>query len=141
MLQDIRVQAAVYIWVCAKNANVTDMQRNVKKNTELVWIVSTIRKVINASVVSPVLKAMRCVGLVNQNKKLRDPIANAIIIRQEAVIHLDVVWYRFLNSLKFYFFKLCEHNTEGYHCETCKRGFYGEATRGTPYDCTPCPCP
>uniref|UniRef100_A0A914WHN0 Basement membrane-specific heparan sulfate proteoglycan core protein n=1 Tax=Plectus sambesii TaxID=2011161 RepID=A0A914WHN0_9BILA len=36
---------------------------------------------------------------------------------------------------------LCEHNTEGEHCETCKRGFYGRATDGTPYDCTPCPCP
>uniref|UniRef100_A0A914BVB7 Basement membrane proteoglycan n=1 Tax=Acrobeloides nanus TaxID=290746 RepID=A0A914BVB7_9BILA len=36
---------------------------------------------------------------------------------------------------------LCEHSTEGYHCETCKKGFYGDATRGTPYDCTPCPCP
>ncbi|KAI1728541.1 immunoglobulin domain-containing protein [Ditylenchus destructor] len=36
---------------------------------------------------------------------------------------------------------LCEHNTEGFHCETCKKGFYGDATRGTPYDCTPCPCP
>uniref|UniRef100_A0A0R3RRX5 Basement membrane proteoglycan n=1 Tax=Elaeophora elaphi TaxID=1147741 RepID=A0A0R3RRX5_9BILA len=36
---------------------------------------------------------------------------------------------------------LCEHNTEGYHCEQCKRGFYGDAVRGTPFDCTPCPCP
>ncbi|KJH47265.1 laminin B [Dictyocaulus viviparus] len=36
---------------------------------------------------------------------------------------------------------LCEHNTEGTHCERCKKGFYGDATRGTPYDCTPCPCP
>ncbi|VBB30312.1 unnamed protein product, partial [Acanthocheilonema viteae] len=36
---------------------------------------------------------------------------------------------------------LCEHNTEGYHCEQCKRGFFGDAARGTPFDCTPCPCP
>ncbi|CAD5212708.1 unnamed protein product [Bursaphelenchus okinawaensis] len=36
---------------------------------------------------------------------------------------------------------LCEHNTEGFHCEACKKGFYGDATRGSPYDCTPCPCP
>ncbi|VDM49335.1 unnamed protein product [Toxocara canis] len=36
---------------------------------------------------------------------------------------------------------MCEHNTEGYHCEHCKKGFYGDAVRGTPFDCTPCPCP
>ncbi|VDL78700.1 unnamed protein product, partial [Nippostrongylus brasiliensis] len=36
---------------------------------------------------------------------------------------------------------LCEHSTEGTHCERCKKGFYGDATKGTPYDCTPCPCP
>ncbi|KAI6183632.1 Basement membrane proteoglycan [Aphelenchoides bicaudatus] len=36
---------------------------------------------------------------------------------------------------------LCEHSTEGYHCESCKRGYYGDATRGTPFDCTQCPCP
>ncbi|CAJ0931798.1 unnamed protein product, partial [Mesorhabditis belari] len=36
---------------------------------------------------------------------------------------------------------LCEHNTEGVHCERCKKGYYGDATRGRPDDCTPCPCP
>uniref|UniRef100_A0A914YQA6 Basement membrane-specific heparan sulfate proteoglycan core protein n=1 Tax=Panagrolaimus superbus TaxID=310955 RepID=A0A914YQA6_9BILA len=36
---------------------------------------------------------------------------------------------------------LCEHSTEGYHCESCKKGYYGNATQGTPYDCSPCPCP
>ncbi|CAI5441954.1 unnamed protein product [Caenorhabditis angaria] len=36
---------------------------------------------------------------------------------------------------------LCEHSTEGTQCERCKKGYYGDATKGTPYDCTPCPCP
>ncbi|GMT14990.1 hypothetical protein PFISCL1PPCAC_6287 [Pristionchus fissidentatus] len=36
---------------------------------------------------------------------------------------------------------LCEHSTEGTHCERCKAGYYGDATKSTPYDCTPCPCP
>jgi hypothetical protein len=33
----------------------------------------------------------------------------------------------------------CEHNTEGANCERCREGFYGDARRGTPYDCVPYP--
>ncbi|KAM3726093.1 Laminin-like protein [Dirofilaria immitis] len=35
----------------------------------------------------------------------------------------------------------CEHNTFGDHCELCRVGFYGDATKGGPYSCLPCACP
>ncbi|KAI8478486.1 hypothetical protein Bbelb_437900 [Branchiostoma belcheri] len=31
----------------------------------------------------------------------------------------------------------CQHNTEGYKCERCKAGYWGDATKGTPLDCRP----
>ena len=34
----------------------------------------------------------------------------------------------------------CKDNTAGRNCELCKKGFYGNPTRGTPDDCQPCPC-
>ncbi|XP_067328854.1 basement membrane-specific heparan sulfate proteoglycan core protein isoform X5 [Anolis sagrei] len=35
----------------------------------------------------------------------------------------------------------CQHNTEGPQCNTCKPGFFGDATKGGPTACLPCPCP
>lgn len=35
----------------------------------------------------------------------------------------------------------CLHNTEGAGCSKCKKGYYGDPTRGTPEDCKPCACP
>lgn len=34
----------------------------------------------------------------------------------------------------------CQHHTEGPRCEQCQPGYYGDAQRGTPHDCQPCPC-
>ncbi len=48
------------------------------------------------------------------------------------------------NTFKFIFNKTnlnapcqrCEHNTYGDKCQYCLPGFVGDATRGTPHDCT-----
>ncbi|XP_034609571.1 basement membrane-specific heparan sulfate proteoglycan core protein [Trachemys scripta elegans] len=34
----------------------------------------------------------------------------------------------------------CQDKTEGTRCERCQPGYYGDAQRGTPADCQPCPC-
>ncbi|NWV64755.1 LAMA4 protein, partial [Malurus elegans] len=35
----------------------------------------------------------------------------------------------------------CQRNTTGQHCEQCPDGFIGDAVRGAPTFCQPCPCP
>ncbi|NWW04153.1 LAMA4 protein, partial [Oreocharis arfaki] len=35
----------------------------------------------------------------------------------------------------------CQRNTTGQHCEQCPDGFIGDAVRGVPTFCQPCPCP
>ncbi|XP_065068970.1 laminin subunit gamma-1-like [Rhopilema esculentum] len=35
----------------------------------------------------------------------------------------------------------CQHSTTGTNCQSCRAGYYGNATQGTPLDCSPCRCP
>ncbi|KAM5256538.1 laminin subunit alpha-4 [Ctenodactylus gundi] len=35
----------------------------------------------------------------------------------------------------------CQRNTTGEHCERCLDGYIGDAFRGAPRSCQPCPCP
>lgn len=36
---------------------------------------------------------------------------------------------------------MCTDNTEGFNCEVCRAGYYGDPSKGTPNDCKPCACP
>ena len=55
----------------------------------------------------------------------------------------NIVNYHVINVLIGFalFSKNCRDDTTGNNCELCPRGFYGDATKGTPEDCKQCPCP
>uniref|UniRef100_A0A915ED04 Basement membrane-specific heparan sulfate proteoglycan core protein n=1 Tax=Ditylenchus dipsaci TaxID=166011 RepID=A0A915ED04_9BILA len=131
------------IWDYVRNASVMDMPQNVTKSTALVWIASTTLRVTSARGASLALKEM----LDGEHRKF-------ICILLFPYFGLDCQQAAAKPPCQCYnhsprgsppppqlYLQLCEHNTEGFHCETCKKGFYGDATRATPYDCTPCPCP
>ena len=47
----------------------------------------------------------------------------------------------FQGVIVFSYFQNCRDNTVGPECAQCAPGYYGDARRGTPQDCRPCPCP